>query len=92
MIIRATKKPVEVEAFHYTAPNEIKEISEWLGIEEPKLEHNNFFWIFLEDAVIQVRVEFGDWIIKSPEGKIFILPNADFTSLYDYKLWEGNEK
>ena len=89
MIVRATKKPVEVQAFHYTDPIQIKEISEWLGIGLPKLNRDGSFRILSNDSPSWITFDVGDWIIKEPKGKVSTLPDSTFNSLYDYKLWEA---
>ena len=92
MIYEATKKPVTVQAFHYTDPNQIKEIVNWAKPVVVRLLKRPIR--FPEPLVIEMAGEdnivwFNYWIIKSPNGEVSTCPDSTFTSLYDYKLWEA---
>ena len=94
MIYEATKKPVTVQAFHYTDPIQINEISEWIGDKFVLEPHLNFLTLLGEDldrnkTIWIMDILISDWIIKTPEGKVSKSYDLAFTSLYDYKLWEA---
>ena len=91
--MKATKKPIEVEAFIWTGDQNQKEDPEWIveAIEKGTVEiighHDHGFATSLLIKTLEgdIQARKGDWIIRGVNGEIYPCKPDIFEKTYNYE-------
>ena len=73
---------LEVEAVQWNGDNKSEIINTWPGLEEG-ISVNEDLWGHYTLSILWVnnRITYGDYIVKSKDGRFFVLDNQDFNKI-----------
>ena len=89
------KKPVDVTAVHFTDPNDIQEIRNWIGEENSSWHHYTYqdkFVIFIKTLEGTMTADIGDYIIRGIKGEFYPCKPDIFEQTYEEFSYDSEQQ
>ena len=86
-IIKARKKPVEVDVAPFNTFKDVDALVQWIGPERAWYDGTHIVIATLEG---HMRADLGDWIIRGVKGEFYPCKPRIFEATYDYESREDS--